>query len=144
MPFAILVIGIVLVVAAIRDTQSNLFSALATDVPAFVTWGAAILAVGAIGFIPDLKPISRALLALILVVLILRNYQNILAGFGQVSTPAGSSGAGTGNGSGGNLPGAPGEVPAKGGVSVTGLTNASTVLANVNSEIGSFSTGLGA
>lgn len=81
MPFIILIIGIVLVVAAIRDTQSSLFSALATDVPAFGVWFTAIVILGAIGFIAPLKPLSKALLILVLVVLVLRNYQNILTGF---------------------------------------------------------------
>lgn len=76
-----LLIGVILIVAAIRNSQGSLFSALATDVPGFVVWAAAIFAVGAIGFVPGLKPISRGLLALVLVVLILRNYQQILAGF---------------------------------------------------------------
>lgn len=76
-----LLIGVILIVAAIRNSQDALFKALATDVPEFVVWAAAIFAVGAIGFIPGLKPISRGLLALIIIVIVLHNYKNILAGF---------------------------------------------------------------
>lgn len=81
MTLAILLIGVIILVAAFRDTQGSLFSALGTDVPQFVVWAAAIVALGVIGFIPGLKPVSRGLLALVLVVIIMRNYQGILAGF---------------------------------------------------------------
>lgn len=77
----VLVIGAVLVVAAIRNSQGALFSALYEDVPGYITWAAAILAIGAVGFVPGLKPVSRGLLALVLVVIIMRNYQNIIGGF---------------------------------------------------------------
>lgn len=80
-----LFIGAILVVAAIRNTYGSLFSALSVDVPAFVVWAAAILAIGALGFLPGMKPVSRGLLALILVVIVLRNYQAILKGFTTVS-----------------------------------------------------------
>lgn len=76
-----LLIGAILVVASIRGTQGVLFSALATDVPGYVVWAAAIVALGAIGFVPELKPISRGLLILVVIVIVLRNYQQIIAGF---------------------------------------------------------------
>lgn len=76
-----LFIGVVLIVAAIRNSHGALFSALSTDVPEFVTWAAAIVAIGIIGFVPGLKPVSRGLLALVIVVIILQNYQEILKGF---------------------------------------------------------------
>lgn len=81
-----LMIGVILIVAALRNSQGALFSALSTDVPEYVIWAAAILAIGAIGFIPGLKPVSRGLLALIVVVIVLNNYQAILAGFKSVAS----------------------------------------------------------
>lgn len=81
-----LIIGSILIVAAIRDTYGSLFTAIGQDVPAFVVWGAAILALGAIGFVPGLKPISRGLMALVLIVIILRNYQGIIGGFQSVAS----------------------------------------------------------
>lgn len=90
-----LMIGILLVVAAIRNSQASLFSALATDVPQFVVWAAAILALGMIGFIPGLKPISRGLLALVVVVIVLRNYAGIISGF-QAAAKVSSATAATG------------------------------------------------
>ena len=82
-----LIIGVVLIVAAIRGTQGTLFSALMQDVPAYVVWAAAIVGLGAIGYVPGLKPASRALLVLIFVVIVLHNYQKIIAGFQSVVTP---------------------------------------------------------
>lgn len=81
MPLIILLIAVLLIVAAIRNSQSALFSAIATDVPEFVVWAAAIVALGVAGFVPGLKPISRGLLVLVLVVLVLNNYQAVIAGF---------------------------------------------------------------
>lgn len=77
----VLLIGAILVTAAFRNTQGDLFAALSKDVPDFAIWGAAIVAIGAIGFIPGLKPISRGLLALIIIVLVVNNYVNIEKGF---------------------------------------------------------------
>lgn len=81
MILVLLAIGAILIVAAFRNSQGSLFTALYEDVPAFMTWAAAIFAIGAVGFIPGLKPVSRGILALVLVVIVLRNYQNIIAGF---------------------------------------------------------------
>lgn len=89
-----ILIGAILIVAAIRNTQGALFSALATDVPAFVVWAAAIIALGAIGYVPGLKPVSRGLLALVIIVIVLRQYQQIIAGFqGAVSSGGASTGS---------------------------------------------------
>lgn len=77
----LILIGVILLVAAIRDTQGDLFTALGQDVPAFGTWAAAIIALGVLGFVPGLKPVSRALLGLVLVVLIVNNAPAIAAGF---------------------------------------------------------------
>lgn len=90
-----LIIGVILVVAAIRNSQGALFNALGQDVPGFVVWAAALFAVGAVGFIPGLKPVSRGLMALVLIVIVLNNYQAILNGFGEVA----KAGAGVSTGS---------------------------------------------
>jgi hypothetical protein len=115
MIFFALIIGVILIVAAVRNSQGSLFSALGQDVPAFVVWASAIFALGALGFVPGLKPVSRGLLALVLVVLILRNYKQILSGFNNAyqnppayapgkadsaATPAPATGAAVSNTSG--------------------------------------------
>lgn len=77
----LILIAAMLIVAAVRDTQGDLFAALQADVPSFVIWAAALVAIGAIGFVPGLKTPSRFLLALIIVVLVVNNYQKIIRGF---------------------------------------------------------------
>jgi len=104
-----LIIGGILIVAALRNTQGVLASALMTDVPAFIVWAAAIAAIGAIGFIPGLKPTSRVLLALVILVIVLKNYQAILSGFQNAwqnppaATGATSSSSGSGSGGSGGV-----------------------------------------
>lgn len=103
MTLVVLMIGAIIVIAALRNSQGALASALYEDVPGFLVWAAAILAVGAIGFIPRMKPVSRALLGLVITVLILRNYKGILAGFQNAwqSPPPVSTGTSSGSSAGG-------------------------------------------
>lgn len=81
MILVLILIAAVLIVSAIRDTQGDLFAALKSDVPAYGTWAAALIALGLIGFIPGFKPVSRGLIALVIVVLVVNNYQAIVSGF---------------------------------------------------------------
>lgn len=96
-----LLIGVILIVSAIRNSQGALFAALSEDVPGYVVWGAAIFAVGAVGWVPGLKPVARGLLALIILVIILNNYENIIAGFKSANSPVGAAGSSGGSSAGG-------------------------------------------
>lgn len=74
MPFALLIIGLVLLVAGARGKQNDLFSLVAGDFTGannFLFWFVSILAIGAIGYIPKLKPLSTAFLVLVILVLFL-------------------------------------------------------------------------
>lgn len=73
MPLALVFIGIALLVTAIRGTQGDLFTLLKADVPGWGKWAAAIVAVGALGYIPKFEGPARALLALVLIVIVLAN-----------------------------------------------------------------------
>jgi hypothetical protein len=76
MPYALLLAGALLVVAAVRNTQADLFALLKGDFTGpknFVFWFSSIMAVGSLGYIPKLKPLSNALLVLVVVVLFLSN-----------------------------------------------------------------------
>ena len=76
MAFALAIIGIVLLVAAVRGQTSALFALVQSDFTGqdnFVYWLAAILIIGAFGYIPKARPISTALLGLVVVVLFLKN-----------------------------------------------------------------------
>jgi hypothetical protein len=80
-PFLIILVGAVVMITAFRDTHGSLATALETDIPKFATWALAIVGVAAIGWVPGLRPISRWLLALVVVVLVVRNYDKLFPGF---------------------------------------------------------------
>lgn len=74
MPFALLIIGLVLIVAAVRNTQDELITIVQGDFQGtgnFIYWVAAILAIGAIGYVKKFKPLSDGFLVLVLLVLVL-------------------------------------------------------------------------
>lgn len=92
MPFALLAIGILLVIAAYNNTQDVLASQLKKDISGktgFIYWIAAIIIVGALGYIRPLQPVSRGFLALILVVLFLTN-SGVFAQFNSALSGAAS------------------------------------------------------
>jgi hypothetical protein len=95
MPFVALLIGAILIVAAFNNTHGQLETALESDIPGFFKWAAAIAAILALGFVPGLRTPTRWLLALVIAVIFLRNYQAILDGFtGFASSPGTASGDG--------------------------------------------------
>ena len=81
MPLILLFIGAIIAVAAFNNAQGTLATELETDVPPFLKWGLAVFAVGGLGWIPGFEKPSRWLLALVFVVIVLKNYANIIAGF---------------------------------------------------------------
>ena len=85
MSFALLLIGIVLLVAAVRGTQDQLVFLLKADFtgPAnFGYWVVVLLVLGAIGYIERLKPLSDGLLVLLILVLFLTRGRPGAAGGG--------------------------------------------------------------
>ena len=84
-----------------HPTQDTLFSTVKGDFSGqdnFIYWFVAIIIIGAVGYIPKLKPISTAFLALVIVVLFLKKgSSNGLGGgfFAQATTALGSSTATT-------------------------------------------------
>ena len=95
MPFVLLIIGAVLIVAAFNNAQGRLAAELQTDIPGFFAWAIAIAAILGLGYLPGLKTASRWLLALVLMVIVLKNYTTILSGF---SSFAASGAKATGSG----------------------------------------------
>jgi hypothetical protein len=81
MPFVVLIVGAILIIAAFNNTYSKLAAELETDVPGFFKWAAAIAAIVALGYVPGLRVPTRWLLALVMLVLLLKNYSQIYAGF---------------------------------------------------------------
>jgi hypothetical protein len=79
MPFVLIVIGIVLVIGGIRNTiggDKGLISLVKSDFTGtnnFTYWAVSIAIIGGIGYIETLKPVSRAFMTLVILVLILSN-----------------------------------------------------------------------
>lgn len=96
MPFAFLIIGAVFVTAGLRGTDSDLFSLIKSDFsnepgkPGFFAWLISILIIGSLGYIEPIKPVSRAFLILLVVVLFLSNggfFQKFIEGTIGTVTP---------------------------------------------------------
>lgn len=80
MPILLGVTGLVLIIAGVRDRiivgNPSLMSLLQQDFSGpdpFWKWFAAIFLIGAIGYIPNLAPLSRAFLVLVIAVFLLSN-----------------------------------------------------------------------
>lgn len=90
MPFFLILIAAIIAIAAFNDAQGTLATELEQDIPPFGRWALAVFGVGALGWVPGMQTISRYLLALVFVVLIVRNYQQIIQGF-QNATCSGAN-----------------------------------------------------
>lgn len=91
MAIALIAIGLLLVVSAAQNTQGTLFSLIKQDLTgqnSFLEWILAIFLVGAIGFIPKLKGLSTALLALVLLAIFLKKGNGF---FAQLQAAAGGN-----------------------------------------------------
>lgn len=91
MALALVVAGVLLLVSSVRDTQVDLVNLVKGDLIGtgqgnFLQWILALALVGALGYIPRLKPLSVAFMALILVAIFLRKGKGF---FSQLSAAAG-------------------------------------------------------
>lgn len=76
MPIVLIIAGVVFLVSGTRGTASTLLSLLRGDLTgkdSYLYWAVAILAIGALGYSDTLKPFSRAMTALVVIVLFLKN-----------------------------------------------------------------------
>jgi hypothetical protein len=77
MAFVFIIIGLVILVSGVRGTQSTLYSLVKNDLDSgFIPWIVAILIIGAVGYVQDLRTLSRAFMALVIIALILKAYKN--------------------------------------------------------------------
>jgi hypothetical protein len=101
MPFAFLTIGVVMLIAAVRNTYGQtapgggkglgaLVQGDFTGPNNFVYWFVSILIIGSIGYIPKLKGFSVAFLTLVIIVLFLKGGNTSGAGGGFFSQFAGA------------------------------------------------------
>lgn len=79
MPIFFLVIAVLLIAAGINNKTRELGELIGDSFrpqdgsPSFITWILALLLVGSLGYVSQLKPVANALIALILIVLLLSN-----------------------------------------------------------------------
>jgi hypothetical protein len=96
MPIALVLIGLILIVVAFNNTMGELAKELEADIPGFFIWILAIAVILGLGYVPGLKQPSRWLLGLVVLVVVLVNYQAILTGFKNFqSTGSAATAAGT-------------------------------------------------
>lgn len=81
MPIVIIIIGAILIVTAYSGTYAQLATELESDVPAYFKWGIALGLLVAAGYIPGFKTPVRWLLALVVLVIVLKNWPNIQKSF---------------------------------------------------------------
>src|ERR1700743_3874874 len=93
MPLALIAIGVLLLVSAIRGTHKQLGDQLQQDFTGsgnFIYWMIALAVVGAIGYIPQFDKFSKAFLGLILLSLFLSN-KGFFANFNSAITSGSAS-----------------------------------------------------
>lgn len=76
MPFALSIIGILLIVVGFQNTYKEFGKQLASDFTGdnnFIYWIASLGVIGALGYIESLKKFSRIFMALIIIVMVLVN-----------------------------------------------------------------------
>lgn len=74
MAYALILIGLLLTIAGVRNRHDELFALVQGDFTgpnSFIFWLAAIAIIGGLGYIPEMKGLSNAFLALVLIVLVL-------------------------------------------------------------------------
>lgn len=76
MPFALVIIGLVMIVTGAKDTHEAFGKQLVSDFTGpgnFTFWIASLGGIGALGYFPALRDFSRAFMALILIGMVLAN-----------------------------------------------------------------------
>jgi hypothetical protein len=117
MGFALIFVGVLMAVSAVRGTHSDLFALVKSDFtgPAnFMYWLVIVLIVGSIGYIKPLQPLTRAFLVIIVLALLLTKGDPAKAPggglFAQLFRQIGSTDTANVNPS--NVPGTAAPVPA--------------------------------
>jgi hypothetical protein len=106
MPLALLTIGVIFLIAAVRGTHQLLFDTLKDDFTGpnnFIYWGLALFVISAAGYYKPLRPLSNAFMLLVVLVLFLSNrgfFERFMQQIGATRTshpheaPAGAGGPG--------------------------------------------------
>lgn len=76
MPFVFLGLGIFLLIVALRGQASNMASLLKSEFTGsngFIPWALALIILGMLGYIKQIKPITQAFMGLVLLVMLISN-----------------------------------------------------------------------
>jgi hypothetical protein len=75
LPLALIFVGVIMIVLAFRGTEREFATQLKTDFGGgqFVAWFAAVTILGGLGLVPQLRTLSNLSMALVIIVLVLRN-----------------------------------------------------------------------
>jgi hypothetical protein len=112
MPFLLIIAGTVFLVSGVRGTSTDLLTLLKGDFTGknnFLYWMFAILVLGALGYSQTLRPLSRAFMALVVIVLFLANggfFKKFNSEFFTSPVTPGNTGSGFGGFGGGQSDGA--------------------------------------
>ena len=97
MPFVFLILGIVLLIVAVKGTQGDMFALLKSEFTGsnnFLVWVMAIAVLGALGYVKPIKPIANGMLFLVLLVIVVKNGGTFFSSFNQqVANPVAPSGS---------------------------------------------------
>lgn len=95
MAFMVLIIGVIVLIVAIRGTYGDLAAYLIADIPGYMRWALAIVAICSLGYAPKMQTFSRGLLALVGIVILLTQWNNMAAGLANFrAAVAGETGQG--------------------------------------------------
>lgn len=84
MPFVFIILGLLFLVVAIRGTQAQFFALLRSEfvgANSFVPWASAIVILGLIGYARPVRPVTDALIGLIILAMLLANRGGFFAQF---------------------------------------------------------------
>ena len=101
MPFVLIIAGVLLFISGVRNTQGDLYKLLEGDFTGednFIYWFLSIMVIGAIGYIPKMKPFSDGFLILVIIQLFLKKDTGF---FDQFKSQLDSSESYTGSSTGG-------------------------------------------
>jgi len=73
MPLALIASGLILIITGVQNTYAQMGAQIQMDGAAFLKWLVAIMAVGALGYVNELRQFSHWFLALILIAMVLSN-----------------------------------------------------------------------
>lgn len=93
MPLFLILLGAMLISAAIHGNVAALATQIKDDGSPFIAWIFLIVAVGLAGYSKTIRPVSNAFLVLIVVAFILRNGKNIAAEFATITGAVGHQNA---------------------------------------------------